>query len=309
VTEADSSPDIDFDDDAAAFLSNLTGEPIEKRPGAEDEDEAPETEAGSAFQKDEADETGEKSDPEDAEFTWGEGDKATKAKLSDLKAAYVARAESTAAATQVAAERAQVASQAARATTALTALVTKAQQKWAPFANLDFLALSKDPNISSEDFTALRQAAQEALTDYRYLTSELEGTQKAQADAASASNAQAVQACIAELKDPAKGLEGFGPELYNKLVDHAVSCGAPKNAVLAINQPWAIKMLNDAMLYRQGLKSAEQKVAVVKNKATGVMKPSAGSAPGNSFKQAMKNLRTSHSQDDAVDAFLASFDA
>lgn len=297
----------DFDDDANAFFSNLTGEtPEEPKEAPEETPEAEGFEATTA--PEESPEAPTEPDPDDTELEWGEGETKSKASLKALKASYALQAESTRLSTEAATARAQAVSQAAQASTTLTALIAKASAKWEPFAKLDFLALSKDPSISSEDFTALRAAAQEALNDYRYLTTEQEGAAKTQAEAAHAAKSVAVQACIKELTAP-NGIPGFGKELYGQLVDHAVSTyGAPKDVVLDITAPWAVRVLNDAMLYRKSLQTAEAKVVKVVNKATKVLRPGGATNTENQSRaQVMKNLRQSGSQEDAEAAFMVSF--
>lgn len=314
---------MDFGDDITdAFLSNLTGEPSEKT-RKEDEAELPDDQDGSkAFKADESDddqtedgaETAAKSDdPEDAEVTWGEGDKAGKAKLRDLREAFEAREANARAAEETTALRTKATEETTKATTVLQAMIKKAGDRWKPYENLDFMALSRDPSISQDDFVALRKEAQEALTDYRYLTTELTGLTAAQEQASRASFQAEQQACVKELQDPERGIKGFNGDLYNGLLDHAQKAyGAPKEALLRIAQPWAIKALHDAMLYRQGAAKADAQIAKVVNKATKVLRPASGSSSSSSeavgMKAAMKNLRANPSSSDAAaDAFLASF--
>jgi hypothetical protein len=51
-------------------------------------------------------------------------------------------------------------------------MIKRARERAAPFAQIDFLALTKDPNVSAEELTSLRNLAQTAFEDVRFLEQE-----------------------------------------------------------------------------------------------------------------------------------------
>jgi hypothetical protein len=250
-------------------------------------------------------------DPEDAEFEWGEEGAKTKAKLSELRTAYSERAAVTARAEAAAAAQNTALQKAATAETALTKMLEKAQARWAPYANIDFLTLSRDPGIDQETFEQVRKDAQEALADYQFLTQELHGATQARAAEQAAAHTAQARATLAELQHPTTGLPGFNGALYTKMVDHAVAAyGAPKNAVLSVVDPWAVRILHDAMLYRAGAEKATTQVAKVVNRPTRVLTPGAAPTAAVAGSAARRDLinklqNSDRGLDDAADAFFA----
>lgn len=314
-----------MDDGTSAFFANLQGDDETKKEAPAGETETPEghldakpTEEGdekSPFDKPaEEDEGSKEPDPDDTEVEWKVGETATKAKMAELKAAFLAR-ETTAMEVKAAAEARQAFTErATMAQAALGKMLEKAQARWEPYSKLDFLELSRDPTVDAETFKAVREEAAAALEDMRYLSTELQGTVRAQAEASQVSHRAAQAEAVRVLTDPAKGIPGFGPELYGKLIDHAAKTyGAPREALLSITDPWTIKALHDAMQFRSGTAKAETaaaKMTKVVNTPTRVLRPAGTPTEATTtkdFRSAMSQLRSTGSLDDAASAFEASF--
>lgn len=247
---------------------------------------------------------------DDAELEWGEGTAKSKASLKALKEAYGKQSEVATRAAEVEAVRATSLERTARAETALKAMVDKATAKWAPYAQLDFLALSRDPTIDQETFDQLRKDASEAMADYNYLTQELSRTTASRQEEANAGIRARAQATLVALKDPVNGIPDFTPDLYTKMVDHAVAAyGAPKDMLLTQVDPWAVKLLHDAMQFRTGRAKAVEQVVKVQNRPTKVLSPGASATSASEAsdrKSVIDRLRSSSgTPDDAADAFFA----
>ena len=291
----DSTPDLG-DDTANAFLSNLLDQ--------DDKEEAPEGDPEPAEGEPAADAEPAEADPDDAEVDVGEA----KAKLRDLKAAYTAKGDTDRLAAETASVRTKADADALRVTAAMNRAMEKADARWAPYAKLDFLALSRDPTIDQATFLALRTEAQEALNDVKFVREELDGVVAAQRTEAQAqTNAQAA-ASVKSLSDPTSGIPGFGPALYNEMLAYAETAGAPKGVPQSIVADWALRALHKAMLYDRGVAATATKLEKVIAKPSRVLqsKGSSTGAAASSTKAAMEALRKSGSVDDAADAFYAS---
>ena len=242
-------------------------------------------------------------DDPDVELPFGEELK--KFKLKDVRAAIEAREASekgTAESQRVVSEATE---RSTRAQTALDKMIGQAKERYAPYANVDWLALSRDPQIDHASFVALREDAQKAHSELQFLEQELGAVTAQQTQVNQAAHAASAQACIAELTDPVKGLKGFGPELYNTLMAFADSAGMPQ--IRQSTSPAAIRLLHDAMLYRQGQTTVTTQVKKVVNQPTKVIRPGGSQASGgnSSLSSAMAKLRSSGSLDDATAAFAA----
>lgn len=311
-TAAAEHDDFDLGDDGAnAFFENLTEEPKAK-PEADPEDpegspaEDPETGDEPTAEPDST-----APDPDDAEVELGTPEAPAKAKLRDLKSAYAAQADTAARAAEVATRTAKVQADEMRTGLVLNKVLEQAQAKWAPYAKLDFLALSRDPSIDQATFAALRAEASAALTDVKYLTEELDGHVKTQAAATQAASSVVAQATAAALSNPETGIKGWNQGLYQEMLGYADSIGAPKGHPQSMVAEWALRALHKAMLYDKGVAATATKLAKVVAKPTRTLAPgtagSQASTGAESLKSAMSRLKSSGSTDDAGDAFYASF--
>ena len=302
----------DLGDDAAnAFLENLTGEKI-----AHDEPETDEPEVDDAGEADEpdpapeADDAPEKpeADLDDTEVEFKVGETDTKATLRDLKAAYTRAAEVDARHLEVSNRLVETTAAQERADAVLTRATERAAAKWAPYAKLDFLALSRDMSIDAETFAALRSEALAAQNEVSFLTQEVEAQVKARQASTSAAAQAEARATVQALENPDTGIKGWSPKVYQSLMDYAGTSGAPPGAAQKMTGEWGMRMLHKAYLYDQGTVSTAAKIAKVIAKPTRVL--SAGgnaSAPAAAAKSAMSRLRASGTSEDAGEAFYATF--
>lgn len=307
---------------ADAFLSSLKGEDPRKQPstqaaGSEASDPAElETTAENAEDtaSDSEEESGgndSESPDDDPEFDIKVGDKVEKAKLSALKRLYGQEAALTQKSQKVAADAKASLDRLTLVNTALNKLLERAQERYKPYADLDFLVLSQSMANDPETFAQLRQDAKAAGDEVRFLQQELQSVVTEQQNVAQKAYQEAATACVKALENPTTGIKGFGKELYSEMLEFCEAQGF-KNA-RAIVDPTAIKLIHMAMLYgkqQTAATSAAQKIAKAPAKPSKMLTPGTGSGNGAATKgtpkAAMDQLRRSGSVDDAADAFLAS---
>lgn len=325
----DSTLDFDgVDDEVATFLADLhdTKVPEKKKPEAEAVTEAdvetdvdaPETaEDGAETGTDEPDtETAEKKDeetsPDDAEVTFKIGDAETKVRMSELKGMVEERAAFTARTQALAQEQQSYVAGVEKAQTALNTLLEKAQARFKPYADLDWV--KAQATMDDAAYETLKAMAREARDDVAFLSAELDANAKAAQETQATAMRRATAEAVKVLEGPADkgGIEGFGPKLYNEMIDFAVSAGVPREAALAVVDPAAMRIIHKAMLYDRGQASkatAAAKIKAAPVKPMAVARPAANGnpkAPARSDREAaLARLRRSGSMDAAADAFLA----
>lgn len=191
-----------------------------------------------------------------------------------------------------------------RASVALERMVSQARERYAPFENVDWLALSRDPDISAQDFAALRDDARRALADVEFLTTELDGVVAQGRQQAQQSAMAERKACIDALMDPKTGIKGFGAPLYDQMMKFAETQGIPEMRQVA-SAP-ALKLLHLAMTAHQGQERADAQVRKVVKQARVIKPGSAGHSGGSDRSAAIKALKSSGgSTDAATNAFFA----
>ena len=303
----------DLGDDAAnAFLENLTGKTIPADeagddPEADDAGEANEPDPEPEADADDATETTE-ADPDDTEIEFKVGETATKATMRDLKAAYARANEVDARHVEVSTRLADTAAAQARADAVLERATERAAAKWAPYAKLDFLALSRDMSIDAETFAALRSEALAAQNEVSFLSQEVEAQVKARQASTSAASQAEARKTVQALENPETGIKGWSPKVYQSLMDYAVSTGADPGLPQRMTNEWAMRVLHKAYLFDQGTVSTAAKIAKVIAKPTRVLAAGGtASAPAAAAKSAMSRLKASGTAEDAGEAFFASF--
>lgn len=243
-----------------------------------------------------------KVDGEDKEFTFGQ-----LKRLAGQEASLTRKSQT------VSNQAKQISEQGAVLLAQQTALLDRAKQRYAPYAKLDLLALSKDPNISGDELVAVRNLAQQAYEDVQYLEGETSRVAEALRNQSRKELMEQAQESLKVLSNPETGIEGFNQELYGDICQFAVSAGLPADVVSNLVDPNAIKLINMARLYAkgktavQGAKSDKQKAPkrIVKATASAettkkVIKTAKANAPA-------KRLQKSGSVDDAAAAFEANW--
>jgi len=327
---SDNTGSEDFD--AAGAFTKLWSEDAEKPSEDEAEDEVNEEQSDQETEgQEDADDSNEEESSDD-EADEDEGSKAEKkyaddddvfvkikvdgkdieVPIKDLKRLHGQEASLTRKSQEVAENRKTLDLQAAAQIKLMEGLVERARKNFEPYAKIDFLALTKDPNISAEELSALQASAQNAYETVQYLEQDMSRFQQAiQHQRREDLKAQAKEA-IKELSDPDKGIKGWGEQLYSDIRTFAIDNGLDAETVNSIVSPAAIKLLHKAMLYERGkakvVKEPGNKKApkkIVKSTATADATRTSVSKTGD--KQAMDKLKRSGRTDDAVAAFEARF--
>jgi hypothetical protein len=335
------SDEFSLDDAGEAFLKTLlpadkkadagkpsdddAGEEPRKRKDTESRDDADETETDEDAEKpsdEDKDEDGDDADDDAAETAkkYAEdgayikvkvGDEEAEVPVKDLARLYGQEKALTQKSQEVAERRKALDAEAARNIATHGALLQQAEARAQQYAQLDFLALSRDQSITNEELTALRTEAQDAFDTVRFLQTGLDGYMGEIAKRQQEELVERATASIKELTGPVEkgGIEGYGEQLYNDIRTFAVSAGAPKDVINNLVDPWAIRLLHDAMLFRRGKAKVEtsKKVDKAPRKIVKTSQSPAATKVGrqDKVKLADAKLARSGSTDDAAEAFMA----
>ena len=178
------------------------------------------------------------------------------ASVKDLKRLYGQEASLTRKSQEMAAQRKLADEKIQKTDASLQALISRAQERYKPYAEVDMLVASKQMN--ADDFTALRAEAKQAEDDLKFLTEEADqfyGYVKAQQ--AEAQKEQAKE-CLKVLQ---REIPDWDNALYNDIRGYAISQGLPEESVNQYADPNVIMLLNKARMFDQN-----RKVATVKKK-------------------------------------------
>lgn len=214
---------------------------------------------------------------------------------------------------EVAEQRKTIEVELARNVAATNNLLDRAKKRFEPYSKIDFLLAAKE--LPADEYTNLRQAAVAAYEDVQFLEKGLNdlmtGVQKQQHDEL----VTKAQAAIKVLSGPVDqgGIEGWNEKLYDDIRSFAVTQGLDRQIVDNLVDPAALRLLNDAMLFRRG----QSKVVTTKVnktpkkvvKTTSAPTAATGGKDKSKVDAAMKRLRSSGSEDDAAEAFLASWES
>lgn len=316
---------IETDTDAeTAFLNHFEGKTaddedkkkpvVEAKLEAEVEELEEELEADEDLEEDDATAAKKKYVEDDESYTKIKiGDEVHEVPVSKLKTLFSQEAELTTKAQDYTTKRAEVDAEGQKVAASLSVLVARAKQRLEPFGKLDFLALTKDPNISGEDLATLRAEAQERYEEVRFLENELGGFMKELGDRNQASLVAQAKETVKQLADPDSPhhIEGWNKQVYDDIRGFALAEGLTPNVVNNLVEAPALKLLHMAMRYKAGqTKVTTKKVnntvkQVIKTSRT--MNTEQRSGKSGSAEKALAKLRVSGSQDDAANAFYARF--
>lgn len=280
----------------------------------EDEDDDSSDDSDDTDQSDEDGEDGEDSDNED-----GEGHEATddhKVKITvdgetktvtvkELKRLFGQEASLTRKSQEVAAQRKVAEQEVERYLLASQKLIDKAQQRFAPFANIDWMVAQQ--RLNPDEFSSLRNEARDAHAELTFLTNEADAVLNNVKEAHQSRQVEAARAAITVLE---KDIPGWNRELYDRIRTFAVGNGMDTNTVNSIVDPAALKLLHNAMKYSDmKQKAAAKKATAPKAAPKKVVKPAKNSPGkmGNSDKagSAKAQLKKTGNTEDAVAALLA----
>lgn len=290
-------------------------EETEEDADASETDESPDDDTESDEETEDADDTEDDRpkkktviDSEDAVVKIKVDGEVVEASIKDLKRLYGQEASLTRKSQEAAAIKQRAEETGARYVAGLEAMLNRAKDQAAPYANINFLALTKDPNVSPEELAALSDAANKAFANVRYLETELDGVLTSVQQQRQSTMLQQARETIKILSDPKSGIPGWSEKMYNDIRGFAVSVGMPEQVVNEMVDPVAFKILHMAMQYEKG-KTAVNKTKKIDKSPKRIIK----GTPEEIVKQSkaapkkavMKRLEASGSIDDATDAFMS----
>lgn len=314
--EGDTEEDTDTSEEDTEETTEETPEEPEDTEEGEVEDDEEETDEENT--EDDQEETNHKTDTKAKKPTVIETDDAVvklkvdgqvvEASIKDLKRLYGQEASLTRKSQEAAQIKQRAEESGAKYVAGLESLLERAKEQAAPYANINFLALTKDPNVSSEELAALSDAANKAFDNVRYLETELDGVIKTATEQRQQQLMVAAKEAIKVLSDPKTGIPGWNEQLYNDIRRFAVDSGMNEQVVNEMVDPTAFKILHMAMQYQKG-KQAVSKTKKVDKTPKKIIK----GTPDEAIKKtkvepkraAMKKLYETGHIDDAADAFLS----
>lgn len=243
-------------------------------------------------------------DDDDAEVTIKVGDEERTASIKDLKRLYGQEAALTKKSQEVAMKRKEAEDTGAKHLVGLQKLYERAQERFAPYAQIDMLVASKQ--LDAEEFAALRQEASRSYEDVQFLQQELDGFVYGLESQRQNQLRQSAQQAVEVLKDPEAGIPNWSQETYNDIRNYATRTGMPLEIVNQIVDPSVIKIIWKAMNYDNGkhvatVKKTKSPKKVIKSKAS-VDSQRFAKTDGS---KALQKLRSSGQRDDAASAFLS----
>ena len=228
--------------------------------------------------------------------------------VKDLARLYGQEAALTRKSQETAEVRKQVDDQGARYTAGLEAMLARALERAKPYADINFLALAKDPTYTAEDLQSLQAAAQAAVADVEFLHTQLDETVKEAQHARQTNLVKAAAEAWKTLSDPDKGIPGWDEKMYNDIRSYAIGGGIPAQTVNELVDPVAIKILHKAMLYDKG-QSASVKTVKVDKEPKRIIKSSSDATVAKSKGKAsmapLARLAQTGDVEDAQAYFLA----
>lgn len=190
----------------------------------------------------------------------------------------------------------------------IESLLQRANARWEPYSKINFLALTKDPDVSPDELAALHAEATAAYQDVNFFQQSLDAVVKDAETQRQTNLVTQAREAVKTLSDPKTGIPNWSEKLYNDIRQFAVSSGLDARAVNEIVDPSAIKLLHMAMQFSKGQQAAQTTKKVTKSPKRilkGEPEVVSKKVKGNSQDNAYKKLVKSGSLDDATDLILA----
>lgn len=295
-------------------------EPKEKVPA---EKPATDDEAKGEEDKDEeADEKEEKEGDDKAKKSFADensayvkikvGDDEHEVPVSKLTRLYGQEAALTKKSMEVAELRKATDAETSKNVAATQALLSLATKRFEPYSKLDFnlLATQLDP----AEYTALRDSARQAWEEKQFLEQHLDGYVQAIQEKQSGELREKAKETLKVLSGPVDkgGIEGFSQKLYDEVRTFGVQYGIPQEAVNSATDPWAIRLMHDAMLYARSRDKAAVKTVKVNKGPKKIVKTTNSPASERdgvtnsaAATKAMNRLQQTGDVDDAAAALMA----
>lgn len=178
------------------------------------------------------------------------------ASVKDLKRLYGQEASLTRKSQEMASQRKLADDQMQKADASLQAMLSRAQERYKPYSEVDMLVASKQ--MTADDFTALRAEARQAEEDLKFLSEEADNFYGYVKQQQGESLKQQATECIKVLQ---QDVPDWNNDLYNDIRSYAISQGLPEDQVNQYADPNVIKLLNKARMFDQTKKVATVKKA------------------------------------------------
>jgi hypothetical protein len=224
------------------------------------------------------------------------------ASLKDLKRLYGQEASLTRKSQETASQRKQADEQLQKADASLQAMLTRAQDRYKPYEEVDMLVASRQMN--PDDFAALRAEAKAAESDLKFLTEEADSFYGELREKQAVQTRESAKQCIEVLQNE---IPDWSNDLYNDIRKHAIQSGLPEEAVNQYTDPTVIKLLHKAMLFDRTKQVAKTKKLKAPLKVLRSKKapPSKTDVKVSKQKAAQERLRNSASGGNDLDDIAA----
>lgn len=238
------------------------------------------------------------------------GDDEYEVPVKDLKRLHGQEASLTRKSQQVAADQRNIEAQRVQYAHKLDTMVQRATQKADQYRQVNFFALSKDPNVTAEMLGALQDEARRAFDEESFLKAEadqfVQGVQKERNDRL----VTQARDSIKQINDPDSPhhIPNFSQKLHGEMMQFAIDNGVPAELANNLVDAPSMKILHMAMSFKKGAAKAVTKV--VNKSPKKIMKTSTVPTPKSSNvrrqETAMKKLREgTGGHDDVADAFMS----
>jgi len=329
---------VDFDDSAShdfdaaeGFMSkwNVDPETASEPPKDDDEvtpeheEEQEDTEAVEETEETDESEDDPQEDSEEEAETDDEGGKPSKTldddatvkvkvdeeefevSVKDLKRLYGQEAALTRKSQALATQRKDIEANGVKLAAQLERIHQKALARWEPYSKVDMLLASKQ--LDAEQFAALRQEAQAAYDDYRFITQEVDGFVQEQNTNRQKVMQQQAKEAVKVLQD---AIPNWSQKLYDEIREYAIGKGLDASVVNNMVDPTALLMLHKARLFDNAKSVVTTKKVTQAKKVLKTTQAVKAPQPGQDKLAKQKaRLAKSGSTDDAADLFLARWDA
>lgn len=278
--EDDADPDDDTDEEA------------------DDETTEEESEEG---EEDEEKPKSKKTLDDDAEVEVKVDNDVRKVSVKELKRLWGQEAALTRKSQEVAAKRKDVEVTEQKLAASLEKLYQKAAERWEPYSKIDMLVASKQ--LDADQFTALRQEAQAAFEEFRFISEEADQFVKQTNTARQEQLKVAAQEAVKVLKDT---IPNWNSSLYDSIREYAIGLGMQPEVINNLVDPIAIQLIHKARLFDESKKIAtKKKVATPKKIVKSTNSTSVKELKGDTSSNALQKLRSSGDVDDAAELFLS----
>lgn len=228
------------------------------------------------------------------------------ASIKDLKRLYGQEASLTRKSQETASQRKMADEQLQKADASLQAMISRAQERFKPYSEVDMLVASK--NMSAEDFTQLRAEAKQAEDDLKFLTEEADGFYGYVKQQQSQAMQDQAKECVKVLQ---REIPDWNNSMYNDIRQYAITNGLPEEAVNQYVDPNVIMLLNKARMFDQTTKVATVKKAKAAKKVLRTKKapPSKTDIKRNRQQKNVDRLRSnSNDLDNIADVIMSNWE-